>query len=123
MRYILGALVIALTIMYFTVGVRVGYVTLMPTYMWNATGLNEYAYRTLEDRQQVTFTGKCNVKSGTATLGLYAPDGSLISGQACRKGNWSLNMTGGGRAGAYHLKIDLSKFTGNIEVNQAYAEK
>ena len=53
MRLLLMVVMAALAVLYFTVGLRFGYVTLTETHLFNASGTNTYVFRTLEDRQQV----------------------------------------------------------------------
>lgn len=111
----------ALAVLYFTVGLRFGYVTLTETHLFNASGTNTYVFRTLEDRQQVGVVGSCRVSSGRATLRLYSPAGVQIAGQVCQKGNWSLNVMGGGKTGTYRLEVDFEKYTGSINLKETRA--
>lgn len=120
MRYFLTALGLLFALLYFTVGVRVGYVTLTRTYLWNATGKNTYAFRTLEDGQRIGVTGSCQVKSGTATIRLFNSSGAQVDGRMCTpaKQPWALEVMGTGPAGLYRLTVDFQKFTGNIDLRE-----
>ena len=121
MRVLLVALVAALTLLYFTLGLRLGYVTLTETYLLHATGTNTYSFRTLEDRQFVGVVGSCKVRSGRATVRLYNPRGDQIAGQTCQKGGrdeWSLSVLGGGQSGRYRLVVGFDRYTGSINLKE-----
>lgn len=118
MRLLVLVLILALAAVYFTIGLRFGYVTLTPTYMWNATGQNSYAFRTLEADQSVGVKGSCQVRSGQAIVRLYDPKGGQVAGQSCQKGKWALNITGTGAAGNYRLVVDLNKFSGVLDLEE-----
>ncbi|MFC4425593.1 hypothetical protein [Deinococcus navajonensis] len=118
MRLLLLVLALVVAAVYATFGLRFGYVTLTPTYMWHATGQNSYVYRTYEPRQIVGVQGRCKVNSGHAILRMYDPRGVQIAGQTCQKGQWALNLSGSGAAGNYRLVIDLEKFSGVIDLDE-----
>lgn len=118
MRLLLIALGLVLTLMYFTFGLRLGYVTLTPTYLFNANGENRYSYELYEDGKSVGVKGTCNVRSGTATFRLLDKRGTQIAGQTCVKGDWALSVMGSGEIGRYQLSIHLEKFTGKIDVKE-----
>ncbi|SEJ03904.1 hypothetical protein SAMN04488058_103166 [Deinococcus reticulitermitis] len=118
MRLLLLALVVVLGVVYATMGLRFGYLTLTETQMLNASGTNTYHFRTLDGRQRVGVTGSCQVRSGTATLRLYDPGGTQVAGQRCQKGSWSLSVIGGGREGDYTLKVELDRYTGSLNLNE-----
>lgn len=125
MRYLLIALALVVALLYSTVGLRLGYVTLTRTYMWNATGLNTYSLRTVEDGQRIGVTGSCEVRGGAVTIRLASPAGNSLAGQVC-SGNdkrWALNVTGRGPAGIYRLTVDLEKFTGSLDLRETLAGK
>lgn len=119
MRLLLVVLLLALTTLYVTFGLRLGYVTLTPTYMWNATGENKYTFRVYDENQQIGVRGSCTVRSGRATFRLISPGGTQIAGQVCPQGKWGLNVLGTGDAGRYRLTIDLEQFTGMIDIEEA----
>ena len=124
MRVLLVALAAALTLLYFTLGLRLGYVTLTETYMLHAVGTNTYTFRTLEDNQFVGVVGSCQVKSGRATVRLYGPRGNQIAGQVCQPGalnKWSLNVLGGGQTGNYRVVVNFDKYTGSINLQETRA--
>ncbi|GGM06559.1 hypothetical protein [Deinococcus aerophilus] len=119
MRLLLLVLALVLTLMYFTFGVRLGYLTLTPTYLLNATGENRYTFQVYDQGGTVGVRGSCKVRSGKATFRLTDPSGTQVAGQICPQGQWSLNVLGGGDAGMYHLTVELDKFTGTIDVEEA----
>lgn len=119
MRLLVVVLLLALTALYLTFGLRLGYVTLTPTYMVNATGENRYTFRVYDQNQEVGVRGTCSVRSGRATFRLTDPRGTQIAGQVCPQGQWGLNVLGTGDVGNYTLTIDLQKFTGTIDINEA----
>ena len=86
MKLVLLVTFLALTLAYFTAGVRLGFVTLMPTYMLNAQGAAEYNYRALEADDKVGVSGECHNVSGTATIRLYAPNGQQVDARSCPEG-------------------------------------
>lgn len=118
MRLLLLALVAVLGVVYATVGLRLGYLTLTETQMLHASGTNTYHFRTLEARQRVGVTGSCRVRSGTATLRLYDPSGTQVAGQRCQKGSWSLSVMAGGREGDYTLNVELDRYTGSLNLKE-----
>ena len=99
MRLLLVALALVMTLLYFTFGLRVGYVTLMPTYLFNATGVNRYSYEIYDEEQKVGIGGSCKVSSGQAVFRLLDASGSQVAGQACPKGT-KVNFSSGWRSGA-----------------------
>ncbi|NTX99697.1 hypothetical protein [Deinococcus sp. JMULE3] len=119
MRLLLAALALVLTLMYFTFGLRFGYVTLTPTYMLNATGESRYGFITYEDDQSVGVRGVCDVRKGNVTVRLLDPAGVQVAGQVCPKGKWALNALGKGRNGTYELVMEYKDFTGIIDINEA----
>lgn len=119
MRLLVMVLLLALAALYLTSGLRLGYVTLTPTYLVNATGENRYTFRVYDQNQEVGVRGSCAVRSGRATFRLTDPRGSQIAGQVCPQGRWGLNVLGTGDVGNYQLTIELEKFTGTIDVKEA----
>lgn len=119
MRLLVVALALVLTLVYFTFGLRLGYVTLTPTYMFNATGTNHYSFEAYEPGQIVGVRGSCDVRSGSAVFRLLNERGEQVAGQSCPKGTWSLTVQAPGDVGRYFLNIDLDKFSGKIDVQEA----
>ncbi|GAA5531907.1 hypothetical protein E5F05_11380 [Deinococcus metallilatus] len=118
MRFLLLALVAAALLLYFTFGLRFGYVTLTPTHLLNAQGQNRYAFQLYEDGKNVGVTGTCAVRSGQATLRLLDPSGTQVAGQSCQPGTWSLKLMGGGHQGVYRLIVDLNHYTGMLDLQE-----
>lgn len=121
MRYILAVLVVVLATLYFTVGLRLGAVTLTETYLLNATGTNTYRYTTADNLQRVGVTGACRVRGGEATVRLLAPDGTQIAGQTCHEGEWSLNVVGGGQPGTYRVLVEFDHYTGRLNLQESHS--
>ncbi|MDV6373853.1 hypothetical protein [Deinococcus arenicola] len=119
MRVFVVVVLLALATLYFTLGLRLGYLILTPTYMWNATGMNHYTFRVFDENQSVGVRGSCTVKSGKATFRLINSSGTQIAGQVCPRGKWGLNVMGSGDTGHYRLNIRLEKFTGTINIKEA----
>ncbi|UBV41649.1 hypothetical protein LAJ19_08235 [Deinococcus taeanensis] len=119
MRFLLAALALVLTLMYFTFGLRFGYVTLTPTYMLNATGEGHYGFSTFEEGQHVGVRGSCSVRRGNVTLRLLDPKGIQVAGQICPKGTWALNLLGSGPNGTYELIVEYRNFTGTLDITEA----
>ncbi|AWT35288.1 hypothetical protein GCM10008956_10760 [Deinococcus arenae] len=118
MRLLLAALALVLTLMYFTFGLRFGYVTLTPTYMLNATGESRYGFITYDDKQSVGVRGTCDVRKGNVTVRLLDPGGTQVAGQVCPKGKWGLAAMGKGRQGTYELVVEYKDFTGTLDLNE-----
>lgn len=119
MRLLIAALALVLTLMYFTFGLRFGYVTLTPTYMLNATGESRYGFNAFEDNQTVGVRGLCDVRRGNVTVRLLDPGSTQVAGQVCPKGKWALNALGKGRNGTYELVLEYKDFTGIIDISEA----
>lgn len=119
MRLLVVVLALVLTLMYFTFGLRLGYLTLTPIYLLNASGENRYAFQIYDQNGTVGVRGSCKVRSGKATFRLTDPSGTQIAGQVCPRGQWGLNVLGSGEVGLYHLSVELDKFTGTIDVKEA----
>ena len=119
MRVVLAVLAVALAVLYFTLGVRVGAATLTPLYLLNAQGQSKYPFRTYQTGK-LTITGSCQGQGGQATLRLLAPDGTELSAVLCRKGNWSLDLNGSGEPGTYLLSVDYQHYTGRLELGATY---
>lgn len=109
---------LVLTLMYFTFGLRFGYVTLTPTYLFNASGTNRYSFQIYDEKQKVGVEGSCKVSRGQAVFRLTDSKGVQVAGQVCPKGAWGLKMLATGDVGRYILEIDLQKFTGTIDIRE-----
>ena len=122
MRLLLIALVAALALLYVTLGLRFGYVTLTPTWLVNAQGQNRYTLEVYEEGQRVGYRGRCEVQSGRAVLRLLAPDGRQIVGRTCQKvgdrGDWTLHLVGGRQPGRYQLVVDFDAYTGLLDLSE-----
>lgn len=119
MRYILGVIVVILVGLYFTIGIRAGYLTLTPVMFVNANGTNSYQFRTLEDGQKVGLQGKCTVRSGSAVVSIFDTSGGQVGAQACnQKGTFGLNLMAGGPVGNYTIKVVFKNFNGDMELEE-----
>ncbi|MEW6422255.1 MAG: hypothetical protein AB1511_11110 [Deinococcota bacterium] len=118
MRFLLLALVAALLLLYFTFGLRFGYVTLTPTRLLNAQGQNQYAFDLYEENKTVGVTGTCSGRSGQVTLRLLDPSGTQVAGQSCPPGTWSLSLLGSGHLGVYRLIVDFKHYTGTLDLKE-----
>lgn len=119
MRYLLPVLLILAAIWYFTTGIRVGVVTFTPTYMANANGSASYRIRAFDERQQVGYSGGCQVRSGQAVIQFFNPAGNLAAQPIqCVSGNWSINVLGSGAPGFYKAVVNYKNFTGKITLNE-----
>lgn len=120
MRYLLLLLLAALAALYFTVGIRIGMLNISDMYLFNVSGHSKYNYRTYAADQNIALTGVCDVKSGTVTLRFFDPQGNeLGKGQQCaQRGQYALNLVGGGMTGVYKLQVDYAKFTGHLKITE-----
>jgi hypothetical protein len=118
-RFLFVALAVAVALLYFTVGLRFGYVTLTPTRLLNAQGENRYAFELYDDGRSVGVQGTCSVSGGQATLRLLDPRGTQVAGQTCARGNWSLSLLGGGQPGIYRLSVEFDRYTGVMDLKEA----
>ena len=118
MRLVLLVTFLALALAYFTAGVRLGYVTLMPTYMLNAKGAAEYTYPALETDDKVGVAGQCHNVQGSATMRLFAPNGQQVDARSCPEGTWTIQMLASGQQGNYRLFIEYNHFTGVVDLQE-----
>ncbi|AFZ69166.1 hypothetical protein [Deinococcus peraridilitoris] len=118
MRWAWIVLIVAVATLAYFAGLRFGYLSLTPTWMYNAQGNNSYTFRTYDERGEVFLSGSCTTRSGEATLRLYAPGGTFVGGQVCRAGSYNLALRGGGEIGLYKLTVDFNHFTGRLEINE-----
>ena len=116
---VLLAVIAALALLYFSIGLRLGYVTLMPTQLFNAQGQNRYGYEAYEPSQSVGVVGTCRVRQGRATLRLFDPSGQQVAAQTCVPGVWALRLTGHGQQGFYRLVIDFSRYSGVMDLKES----
>lgn len=115
-------LLAVLAILYFTVGLRVGYLTISPMYLFNATGTNTYHFATLEDEQRVGVKGTCSVNSGSAVVSILDTTGGIVNSLSCsKKGTFALDLMAGGRTGEYTVKVDFQSYSGSLELNEQRA--
>ncbi|WP_029475622.1 hypothetical protein [Deinococcus frigens] len=119
MRLLVVGLGLGLAALPLTSGLRLGYVTLTPTSMFNATGENRYTLRAYDPDQAVGVRGSCKVSSGRATFRPTDPKGTQSAVQVCPQGQWGLNVLGAGDGGNYTLTTDLEKFSGTIDIEEA----
>lgn len=119
MRLLLLILAAALAAMYLTFGLRFGYVTLTPTYLFNASGENSYSLQIYDSGQKVGMRGRCEGNSGTVTLRLVDPKGTQVAGQSCPAGKYSLNLMAEGQPGIYKLHVTFDKFSGMLDITEA----
>lgn len=122
MRLLLTALAAALALLYVTLGLRFGYVTLTPTWLLNAQGQNRYVLQVYEEGQRVGYRGRCEVQSGRAVLRLLGPDGRQLAGRTCQKvgdrHEWTLHLVGGGQPGQYQLVVDFDAYSGLLDLSE-----
>lgn len=119
MKWALLITAVAIAALTYFYGLRVGYVTLVPTYMYNAQGVSTYTYQTYPDGTKLGVVGICDTRSGQATLRLYDPSGKFVSGQTCVKGRYGVSL--GARedaVGFYRLEIELDHYTGRLELDE-----
>ncbi|MFC4455704.1 hypothetical protein [Deinococcus sonorensis] len=117
MRIVIAILLVVLAAtLYFTGGIRLGMVTVMPTWLVNAQGASEYSYRMAGDSVPVQVKGTCNGKSGRIVLRLRDPAGNQVGGQECVRGDWAINLQGHNDPGSYRLTLEYDHFTGRVDV-------
>jgi len=116
MRVILVVLALAIGILAAFFGLRVGYLSLTPTWMYNAQGVNSYTYRTYDPSGRIILTGTCDTHSGRATFRVYAPNGAYVAGQECIPGRYGINLQAGGEVGLYRLEVTLEHYTGHLDL-------
>ncbi|PYE54929.1 hypothetical protein [Deinococcus yavapaiensis] len=119
MRWVLVVLALAIAALAYFFGLRLGYVSLTPTYMFNAQGVNNYSYRTYDANARVILTGRCETRSGVVALRLYSPSNRQVASALCTAGNtFALNLQGGGEVGYYVLNVEFDRFTGMLEIDE-----
>ncbi len=119
MRYFWLLVIVALGALYYFYGLRVGYLTLTPTWMANAQGVSTYKYKLLPADVGTSFVrvaGSCDARAGQVTLSFTSPSGQPVGTQVCRGGRYSLGLTGQGETGEYLLKVNYLHYTGRLEL-------
>lgn len=119
MRWVLLALIAVAAVLYFSIGLRLGFVTLVPTQLLNAQGQSRYGFEAYEPDQSVGVVGTCRVRQGRATLRLFDPSGEQIAARTCPKGVWALQLTGYGQQGFYRVVIDYNRFSGVMDLKES----
>lgn len=106
--------------LYFTTGIRLGMVTMMPTTMFGAKGVSEYKLRTHEMGSRVGANGTCEAKKGSVEFVMVGPDGKLHQKALCRSGKKvKINVMAGGKPGMYKLRATYKNFDGKVELVEA----
>lgn len=116
MRWATFVLIVGLGLLVYFFGLRLGYLSLTPTWMYNAQGSNTYSYQLADTSGSLRLVGSCDTRAGQATLLLFRPDGARIDGQECVKGKYSLNLQAKGNPGFYKLQVLLDHFSGRLEI-------
>ncbi len=116
MRWAIIVLIVGLVALTSFFGLRLGYLSLTPVWMYNAQGQNVYSYQLADTSGSLKLMGTCTTRSGAATFLLFRPDGTRIDGQECVKGKYSLNLQAKGTPGFYKLQVLLDHFTGRLEI-------
>ena len=118
MRWALLVLVIGVAALAYFFGLRLGYLSLTPTWMYNAQGMNTYAYRTYGDGTRVRLVGTCDTRAGKATFRLFDPNGQFVAGQTCTPGKYGINLGGENAIGFYRLTVEFDHFTGRLQIDE-----
>ncbi|GHF98200.1 hypothetical protein GCM10017783_07750 [Deinococcus piscis] len=108
--------------LYFTVGLRLGAVTMMPTQMYAAKKEGIYTFRTTEQGNRVGVSGTCVATKGSANFYMLGADGTVQQSASCVPGQpWAINLMAGGPPGFYRLKVEYNNFTGKIDLTEERA--
>ncbi|WP_027480433.1 hypothetical protein [Deinococcus pimensis] len=118
MKWVLLVTAIAVGILTYYTGLRVGYVTLLPTYTYNARGVSNYTYRTYQDATRLTIVGTCSTRSGKVTVRFYDPEERYLGGQTCTQGRYGIALPANGKVGLYRLEVDFEHYTGRLEIDE-----
>lgn len=119
MQVLLAVLALIVGGLYFTVGLRLGSVTMMPTQMYAAKGESRYGFRTVEDRNKVGVEGTCTATKGSASFYMLGTDGNVQQSANCVPGQtWGINLMAGGPPGMYQLKVEYKNFTGKVDITE-----
>ena len=122
MQVLLALLALVVGGLYFTVGLRLGAVTMMPTQMYAAKGESTYSFRTTEQGNRVGVSGTCTATNGSANFYMLGADGAVQQSASCVPGQpWAINLMAGGRPGFYRLKVEYNNFSGKIDVTEKRA--
>lgn len=119
MRDILIILAIGVTILYFTIGIRIGYLTEVATQYIHANGTNKYSIRVWEENHSVGISGPCDTSAGTMTVALYNPQRQLVQSQTCKTGKKYINLVKNGSTGFYMIEVTFKDYSGNVNLKLA----
>ena len=93
MQVILVVLALIMGGLYFTVGLRAGLVTMMPTQMIAAKGEGNYTFRITEEGNRVGVKGTCTATKGSANFYMTDPQGRVQQSASCQPGQtWGLSL-------------------------------
>ena len=119
MQVLLAVFALIVGGLYFTVGLRLGAVTMMPTQMIAAKGSSEYSFRTNEEGNRVGVEGTCTATKGSANFYMLGTDGNIQQSASCVPGQpWAIKVMAGGPPGMYHLKVEYKDFSGKIDISE-----
>ncbi|WP_261663776.1 hypothetical protein [Deinococcus sp. Marseille-Q6407] len=119
MQVVLAVLALIVGGLYFTVGLRLGAVTMMPTQMYAAKGKSLYTFRTSEEGNRVGVEGTCLATKGSANFYMLGANGAVQQSAACVPGRpWEIRVMAGGQPGFYHLQVEYNNFSGKIDLSE-----
>lgn len=122
MQVLLAVFALIVGGLYFTVGLRLGSVTMMPTQMFAAKGKSVYEFRTVEEGNKVGVAGTCVATKGSANFYMLGADGNVQQSASCVPGQtWGINLMAGGRPGIYRLQVEYKNFDGKIDIQEKRA--
>lgn len=117
MQVILVVLALIVGGLYFTVGLRAGLVTMMPTQMIAAKGEGNYTFRITEEGNRVGVKGTCTATKGSANFYMTDPQGRVQQSASCQPGQtWGINLMAGSSPGLYKLRVEYNNFSGKIDI-------
>lgn len=78
MRVLLVLLAGAILALYLTIGVRIGFLTVTPAWLWNANGTNTYGIDVHAERSRIVLDVESQIRGGEVGLRLVAPGGRTV---------------------------------------------
>lgn len=119
MRVLLVLLAGAVLALYLTIGVRIGFLTVTPAWLWNANGTNAYTVAVRAERSRIVLDVDTAVRGGQADMQLVGPGGaavwraSVASGRNIVRRSFTLQAPS---LGEYRFRVNYLGTTGQLNV-------
>jgi hypothetical protein len=116
-RVVIVLIILLVVALYFTIGIRIGFLFTTPVYLINAEGVNHYYVNSEPSNPAVVVFGECSGQAGLMRLQLFDPAHHLVSSQRCGLGNANVSMRAPNPApGTYELRVSMLHYNGNANL-------